>query len=85
MPKRISQKLLADYKVEIARRVRTVRDERGWTQEDVAALLGCSRTKMNRIENGRAELTGSELAALAHTFKVPVEVLFYEVENSSAA
>jgi hypothetical protein len=31
---------------------------------------------MNRIENGRAELTGSELAALARTFKVPVEVFF---------
>jgi transcriptional regulator with XRE-family HTH domain len=76
MPKRVSQKLLADCKVEIARRVRTVRDERGWTQEDVAALLGCSRTKMNRIENGRAELTGSELAALARTFKVPVEAFF---------
>ena len=81
MPKRISRKQLAGWKAEIAQRVRTVRDEHGWTQEDVAALLGCSRTKINRIENGRSELTASEVAALARTFKVPVEAFFAGVES----
>lgn len=61
----------------VARRLRDAREQKGWTQEQLASLLGCSRTKLNRIENGRAELTASEVALLAHTFKVSVEYFFF--------
>jgi transcriptional regulator with XRE-family HTH domain len=36
----------------VARGMRRVRIERGWTLEDVAALLKCHPSKVSRIENG---------------------------------
>ncbi|ANW20778.1 helix-turn-helix domain-containing protein [Streptomyces clavuligerus] len=34
-------------------RLRTLRDERGWTQEELAQRIGCSATHISAIETGR--------------------------------
>jgi transcriptional regulator with XRE-family HTH domain len=38
--------------VQVARGIRRVRLERGWTLRDMAALLGCDPSRICRIENG---------------------------------
>jgi transcriptional regulator with XRE-family HTH domain len=48
-------------RAEIAQRIREARRERGLTQEQVAVILGCSRIKMNRVEQAQADLTVIEL------------------------
>jgi putative transcriptional regulator len=37
----------------ILNRVREMRAERGWTQQELADLVGVSRQSINSIENGR--------------------------------
>jgi putative transcriptional regulator len=37
----------------ILNRVREMRSERGWTQQELADLVGVSRQSINSIENGR--------------------------------
>jgi len=58
---------------EIAHRLREARAKQGWSQEQLAELLGCSRAKLNRVENGRAELTMTEIDLVARVFKVKVD------------
>ncbi|MEV5598220.1 helix-turn-helix transcriptional regulator [Streptomyces sp. NPDC052496] len=45
-------------------RLRTLRDERGWTQEELAERLGYSGTHISAVENGRRPPT-SRFASLA--------------------
>ncbi len=63
-------------RAEIAERIREARSQCGMTQEEAAALLGCSRIKVNRVENGKAEFTTSQLDLLARAFQLPVSFFF---------
>ncbi|MFS8198567.1 helix-turn-helix domain-containing protein [Streptomyces sp. CWNU-52B] len=38
-------------------RLRTLRDERGWTQDELAARMGCSGTHVSAVETGRRSPT----------------------------
>jgi putative transcriptional regulator len=60
----------------LANRIREVREERGWTQAELAARIGVSRKTVNTIEN--RVFTPSTLIALklARVLELPVEELF---------
>lgn len=68
-------------RAEIAARLREARSQHGLTQEEVAELLGCSRIKWSRVENGKADLTALEIDLLARTFQLPVS-FFFSTEGS---
>ena len=57
-------------------RLREVREQRGWTQAELAARIGVSRKTVNTIEN--RVFTPSTLIALklARALELPVEKLF---------
>lgn len=63
---------LEKRRVEIGECIRIVRRKHKWSQEQVAEFLGCSRAKVNRVENGSAEFTVGELELLAEQFGVSV-------------
>lgn len=52
--------------------IRRVRQQKGWTQEQVAAYLGCSRRRVNRVEQGITEFSLFELELLAQGLGTPV-------------
>ena len=57
-------------------RLREVREERGWTQAELAARIGVSRKTVNTIEN-RVFVPSTLIALkLASAFDLPVEELF---------
>jgi putative transcriptional regulator len=58
-------------------RLREVRDQRGWTQAELAARVGVSRKTINTVEN--RVFTPSALLALklAEALEEPVEQLFW--------
>ncbi len=60
----------------IANRLREVRDERRWTQADLAGRVGVSRQTINSIETGRFEPSLGLALKLARLIGVPVEQLF---------
>jgi len=59
-------------RVEVGQRVRQTRRDKGWTQEQIADYLGCSRRRVNQAEQGSADLHLFELELLARKFDVPV-------------
>ena len=54
------------------KRVRTLRDERGWTQIYLAEHTGLSRTFISDLELGRKEPCLRSLDILAHGFDLSI-------------
>jgi transcriptional regulator with XRE-family HTH domain len=63
---------LLKRRAEIGQRVKEIRRRSGWSQEDVARYLGCSRIKVNRAENGSTEFSVVELELMARLFDVTI-------------
>lgn len=60
----------------ITNRVRELREARGWTQGDLADVVGVSRQSINSIERGRY-VPSLELAlTFARVFKTPTDDIF---------
>ncbi|WP_370177067.1 helix-turn-helix transcriptional regulator [Alteriqipengyuania sp.] len=60
----------------LVNRVRSARDDRGWTQAELARRMGVSRKTVNTVENG--VFAPSVIVALKFSaaLEVPVEELF---------
>jgi transcriptional regulator with XRE-family HTH domain len=56
----------------MAKRLKTLRERRGLTQETLAAKAGLSRTYLARLETVRQDPTLSTLVKLAKALGVPV-------------
>lgn len=59
----------------IGLQIRKARVEKGWTQEQVALYLGCSRRRVNRVEQGITDFNVFELELLAQEFGVSITYL----------
>ncbi len=57
-------------------RIRELRAERGWTQQDLADRIGVSRQTVNAIETGKYDPSLPVAFRLARLFGQPVEALF---------
>lgn len=57
-------------------RIRELRAERGWTQQDLADRIGVSRQTVNAIETGKYDPSLPVALRLARLFGRPVEALF---------
>lgn len=62
-------------------RLKDLRTERGWTQADLAEQIGVSRKTINTVENGVFTPSTTLALALAQAFGLPVEALFYLIED----
>ncbi|HTS17463.1 MAG TPA: helix-turn-helix transcriptional regulator [Verrucomicrobiae bacterium] len=60
----------------LARNIRRLRLERGWSQEDCAEYCGLHRTYIGAVERGERNITISTLERIAAAFKVkPTDLL----------
>lgn len=57
---------------EVGQRIREIRLSRDWTQAQVAHYLGCSRRRVNRVEQGITDFNVFELELLAQAFEIPI-------------
>ncbi len=57
-------------------RLPLLRSERGWSQAQLAALLGVSRQTVNAIENGRYDPSLPLAFAIARAFDLTIEGVF---------
>lgn len=57
-------------------RLRELRLARGWTQEELAALLGVSRQSVNSIENNRYVPSLPLALTVARVFKISTDDIF---------
>jgi transcriptional regulator with XRE-family HTH domain len=57
-------------------RIRKLRQKKGWSQEEFAAISGLHRTYIGAVERGEKNLTISTLHTLAKTLNTTVTQLF---------
>ena len=57
-------------------RIRILRAERGWSQAELATLLGVSRQTVNAIETGRYDPSLPLAFRIAATFGATIEQIF---------
>ncbi|MDR9437194.1 MAG: helix-turn-helix transcriptional regulator [Thiohalophilus sp.] len=60
----------------LARRVRELRREKGWSQEDLAVASNLHRTYIGTVERAEQSITVDSIEKLATALEVPVAKLF---------
>ena len=69
--------------VPVNNRIRELRTQRRWSQEQLAVALEVSRQTVNAIENGRYDPSLPLAFKLAAVFGLPIEQLFSPGPSSS--
>ncbi len=63
-----------EFRLKLGDTIRLVREERGYSQEKLAEMMGVSRSTISKIENGRFSITVDYLVrfsiSLDYEFKV---------------
>ena len=62
--------------IKIGKRIRAIREERGYSQEDFAAVAQLGRSYAGRVERGEQNISMQSLIQIALTLKVEVGELF---------
>jgi transcriptional regulator with XRE-family HTH domain len=70
---------------EMGVRIRGVRRERGWTQDQLATAVGVSRSAVAQWETGRAGQVTTNLTRIAEVLEVGVEYLMYGDDRRASA
>ena len=60
----------------VKNRIKALRAERDWNQQDLAERLGVSRQSVNAIENGRYDPSLPLAFRIADVFCLPIEAIF---------
>jgi transcriptional regulator with XRE-family HTH domain len=60
----------------LGKRVRSLREKRKWSQEELAHQSGLARSFTGAIERGEKDLRLTTLVKLANTFKISLAQLF---------
>ncbi len=66
----------------VRNRVRELREERGWTQQELARMAGVSRQSINSIERDRYVPSLPLALTFARLFARPTDEIFTLEENS---
>jgi len=61
---------VAITQTELGRRIRRAREERGWSQENLAEAIGLTQSAVSRIEGGERAVDSLELASIARALRV---------------
>jgi transcriptional regulator with XRE-family HTH domain len=65
--------VMIDPKLAFGRRVRELRHERGWTQEELSFQSGLSRSYIADIERGKRNVALVNICALADAFNIETQ------------
>ncbi|XAM00594.1 helix-turn-helix transcriptional regulator [Phycisphaeraceae bacterium D3-23] len=71
-----------DVKAEFGRQVRALREEKGWSQEHLAAVVGLDRSYVGGVERGERNISIENICKLAASLDVSPEVMFVWWEKS---
>ena len=75
----MSEKIL----IQFGRAVRTVRRDRGISQERLADICGLHRTYVSDIELGKRNISLENIEKIAAAFSMSITELFAEVEKNT--
>jgi XRE family transcriptional regulator, regulator of sulfur utilization len=66
------------YRKAVGGNIKRIRKTRGWTQEKMAVRAGLSYEYVNRLENGRVNVSVDTLEKIARCLKIQIVELFEE-------
>ncbi len=64
-----------DICTRVGRKIRLLREKRGWTQQQLADMAGIGRVHVSELENGKREAGLRMLERIAETFETNVSDL----------
>jgi len=67
--------------IKLGKRIRELRKEKGFSQENFAYEVGLDRTYMGSVERGERNIAAINLIRIAKTLKVEVGALFPGVKS----
>ena len=70
--------LIKDYRLKLGDKIKLVREERGYSQEQLAVLMDINRTTISKIENGKFSITVDSLARFSIYLDYEFKVISYE-------
>lgn len=68
----------------MAFRIKELRKARGWTQDDLADKLGCSKSHVSEMESGKKNPSTPMMEQMAQAFGVTVVELFTDQAEGAA-
>ena len=71
----------ADGVIRMSQRLRDLREDRDWTQKELAAMLGMSQTGYSKYETGENDIPTDILIKLADFYDVSVDYLLNRTDN----
>lgn len=73
-----------DFYAALGARIRLLREDRDYTQRELADLVGLKRTSITNVERGTQRLMADQLVAVARALHTSVEDLFHGVSTEEA-
>lgn len=67
----------------IGERIRNLRKERNWTQEELAYRANIHRSHLGEIERGETNVTVESIAKIASAFEITLEDIFRHLQPSN--
>lgn len=59
----------------VAKRIRALREDRGMTQQELAALLDYEKSNLSRLESGKVNIKLSTIYKIAQAFEISMSEL----------
>jgi transcriptional regulator with XRE-family HTH domain len=75
MPELIDERVRTEM-ADLAGRIRALRADRGWTQDELGARSGLSKSYLSRLEEGDRHPSIAALLSIASAFDLPLNELF---------
>jgi transcriptional regulator with XRE-family HTH domain len=69
--------------IKLGKRIRDLRKDKGFSQEDFAYEVGLDRTYMGSVERGERNIAAINLIRIAKTLKIEVGELFPSIRGLS--
>jgi transcriptional regulator with XRE-family HTH domain len=76
---------MRDIRKEFGARIRQIRNDRGWSQEELADRAGLHRTYIGSVERGEQNLSLVNIERLAVTLSVSLAELFSPFTDQTPA
>ena len=51
------ENFIKDYRFKIASEIKSIREKKGYSQEELAKIMGVNRTTISKIENGKFSIS----------------------------
>jgi transcriptional regulator with XRE-family HTH domain len=66
----------------LGQRIRELRNQKGWSQEEFADVCGVHRTYMGHLERGEKNLSFRSIMRVASALEIPLSMLFSGIESA---